>query len=148
MSFCKLNYHIVFATKFRSPVIYPEIERQVYTLLFNILKQHNCFVHRIGGMFDHVHILVEIPQTVHLSDLLKDLKTKSSFIIKNHGICPCWPGWQDGYGMFSVSYGNLETIKNYIANQKEHHKKVTFLDEYRKILIDEGIDPESPYFPK
>lgn len=148
MSFYKLNYHIVFATKFRSPAIYPEIERQVYTLLYNLLKQHKCFVHRIGGMLDHVHILAEIPQTVYLPDFIKDLKTKSSYIIKHRGICPYWPGWQEGYGIFAVSFGNLETVKNYIVNQKEHHKKVTFIDEYRKILIEEGFDPESPYFPK
>lgn len=148
MSFCKLNYHIIFATKFRSPIIVPEVEKQIYTLLFNILKQNKCHVHRIGGMFDHVHILTDVPQTIRLSDLVRELKSKSSHIIKNQRILPVWPGWQDGVGLFSVSYGNLVTVKNYIMNQKEHHRKVTFLEEYRRILIEEGIDPESPYFPK
>ena len=147
MSFCKLNYHIIFATKFRAPVISPESEREIYNLLYNVLKQHGCFVHRIGGMFDHVHILVDIPRTVFIPDLLKELKTKTTHIIKDHRICDCWPGWQDGYGIFTVSYGNVDIVKNYIANQKTHHEKVTFIEEYRRILIDEGFDPDSPYFP-
>ena len=148
MSFHQLHYHVVFSTKFRLPAIIEEYERDIYKLIFKLFVAKGGFVRRIGGMPDHVHILVDLPAKDSVSDILKFVKANSSQTIKNDRLLPSWAGWQEGYGAFTVSYELIEQKKNYIINQKEHHCKVTFLEEYRQMLIDEGISPDEPFFPK
>lgn len=147
MSFYRLLYHIVFSTKYRKPHITADIERDVYNTLYHQLLKYNCFVHRIGGHTDHVHILVEIPPTVALSELIKITKQESSKEIRQRNIRMDWAGWEEGYGAFTYAKSDIETIKTYICNQKRHHSTISFLDEYRDWLIQQGIDPNHPYFP-
>lgn len=146
MSFTKLIYHIVFSPKNRLAIIHQNIERDFYIMLYNILKRHNAFVHRIGGMPDHVHILVEIPAQASLSKFVQAIKRESSYMAST--MIPKWPGWQEGYGGFTCGFAEVERIKNYISNQKEHHQIISFNDEYRQWLLDNGVSPNAPYFPK
>ena len=148
MSFTKSVYHIVFGTKHRQAVIPIEHERRVYKILFDLMKSYGAYVYRIGGMPDHVHILVDISSKNALADFVKRLKQESSFLIKNDGIFPGWCGWSEGYGAFTYSSSDIPSVMQYICNQKEHHKKISFIDEYRQWLIEMGVSPDAPFFPK
>lgn len=139
---------MVFATKGRQHVIETEIEKRVYAILFSILKKYGAVVYRIGGMPDHVHILTTIPPTLAVSSLIKNLKRESSLVIGQDKFIMKWPGWQEGYGCFSYSRHEKEKIINYIKCQKEHHRKISFLEEYRQWLIENGVSPQEKYFPK
>lgn len=146
MSYTKLTYHLVTSTKYRHRTIRPDIERLLYTILFQICRDRNAYVHRIGGDEDHVRLLVDIPSTIAVSDFVKHLKMESSRFIREK--TANWEGWEEGFGCLTVSASTIPTVTEYIKNQKQHHRRETFIDEYRKMLIGMGISPESPYFPK
>ncbi len=148
MSFSKSVYHIVFGTKHRQPTIAIEVERKLYKILYDLMKKYGAFVYRIGGMPDHVHILVDITSKVALTDFVKRLKQESSYLIKRDSSFPYWNGWAEGYGAFTYSISEIPSVTEYINNQKAHHKKVTFADEYRQWLLDMGVSADEPYFPK
>ena len=147
MSFSQSVYHIVFSTKNRTCSIPIEKERIVYNILYNIMKKRGAFVYRIGGMPDHIHILVDITSACSLSDFVKHLKQESSYLIARDENFPNWNGWQEGYGGFSYSFKEIPNVIAYISNQKEHHKKISFREEYREWLLEMGISPDVPYFP-
>lgn len=146
MSFTKLFYHVIFSPKNRENLIRKDIQRDVYKILFESSKENQAFVHRIGGTSDHVHMLIELPPMVPLSDFMQNTKKSSSHSLKS--LIRHWPGWQEGYGGFTCSYREIDIIKQYIINQEEHHKTISFKDEYRQWLIENGISPDAPYFPK
>lgn len=146
MSFCKLIFHIVFASKGRKQLIMPDVEWRVYTLLYTLMTKMDAQVLRIGGMPDHVHLLAIIPPSIALSDFVKELKRESSIVMKQ--FVPEWDGWQEGYGCFSYSVKEIDTVVNYIMRQKEHHQRLSFRDEYRSWLIENGVSEDEPYFPK
>ncbi len=148
MSFTLLNYHLVFPTYRREPVISMEHERLLYEKLYRVAQAHGAFVHRIGGMPDHVHLLVSVPPSVALSKFVQSLKQESSVYMKSSPQFPRWSGWAEGYGGFSVSYSALESVKDYIMGQKRHHTQKSFRDEYREFLIENGIPEDAPFFPK
>jgi len=99
-------------------------------------------------MEDHVHILVSIPATVEVATFIKVVKQESSKTISNSRLIPEWEGWQEGYSSFTFSYRELDMMIAYVKNQEEHHRHVSFLDEYRKILLESGVSPDDPFFPK
>ncbi|MBR5843939.1 MAG: IS200/IS605 family transposase [Bacteroidaceae bacterium] len=148
MSFTQFIYHLVFPTKNRENTISIEGEKSLYKILYNIMKQEGAHVHRIGGMPDHVHILVEIPANISISKFVQKVKQESSYLAKEAIELPLWDGWAEGYGGFTYSANDIETVKRYIMNQKEHHRKITFIEEYRVWLIENGISTDAPFFPK
>ncbi len=148
MSFTKSVYHIVFGTKYRQPTIPIDVERKLYKILYDLMKNYGAFVYRIGGMPDHVHILVDITSKAALSDFVKRLKQESSYLLKKDSSFSNWNGWGEGYGAFTYSVSDIPTVIEYINNQKEHHKKVSFVEEYRQWLIEMGVSPDEPYFPR
>ncbi|MFN3556251.1 MAG: transposase [Bacteroidales bacterium] len=91
-------------------------------------------------MEDHLHIATHLHPTVTLADLVKDMKVSSSLMIKNENIFPGFSGWQEGYAGFSKSYADKDVLINYIMQQEEHHRKVSFRDELIELLLHEGID--------
>ena len=148
MSFTRFIYHIVFSTKNRYPSICQENERVLYNILYNLMLKEGAHVMRIGGMPDHIHILVDIPATQSPAKFIQKIKQESSFIIANSPEFPQWNGWENGYAAFSYSISDIDVIRAYISNQKEHHKKISFREEYRDWLIENGISPDAPFFPK
>ncbi|MCM1332384.1 MAG: IS200/IS605 family transposase [Bacteroides sp.] len=148
MSFTILNYHLIFSTKSREKTILIDHERLLYDKLYRVAKAHGAFVYRIGGMPDHVHLLISLPSNVALSSFVQDLKQKSSIFMKELPQFPQWRGWSEGYGGFSVSYSSIGAVKKYIIGQKQHHTQISFRDEYRKFLIENGISEDAPFFPK
>ena len=127
-------FHIVFSTKERLPAI-PE-PAKLWAYLAGVARNLNYDPLTIGGTQDHVHVLLRIPTNVPLSEAVQKLKSNSSRWLRENGR---WLGWQDGYGAFSVSASNLETVRRYIQNQPEHHRRRSFEDEFVALLAKSGI---------
>ena len=148
MSFANLYYHIMFHTKYNAMAINIENERILYSYINGFCNNYGVKLIRLGGMPDHIHMLVNMPTTVSVSDFVKQLKVATSKMLYQDGHFPYFEGWQNGYSAFTYAFKNIDMIINYIKGQKEHHKVFSFRDEYRKILIENGISPDEPFFPK
>ena len=144
-SLSKVYLHIVFSTKERTPWIDHNIEKEVHSYLAKICSEIGCNALEIGGMQDHLHLLVLQSRTVTISKLLETVKSNSSKWIKSKGSQYTNFCWQKGYGGFSVDQTTLPAVKNYILNQKEHHQKRGFQDEYRMILKRYEVEYDERY---
>ena len=148
MSFANLYYHIMFHTKYNAMAINVENERILYSYINGFCNNYGVKLIRLGGMPDHIHMLVNMPTTESVSDFVKQLKVATSKMLYQDGHFPYFEGWQNGYSAFTYAFKDIDMIINYIKGQKEHHKVFSFRDEYRKILIENGISPDEPFFPK
>lgn len=144
-SFLSLQIHLVFSTKNRERWINESIEQQVWSYLAGIIRAHDSKAIQIGGFDDHIHILMSIPATITISDLVKRIKGESSKWISNQ-----WPHmrdfrWQDGYGAFTLGQSQIADTVAYIRNQRAHHQSKTFEGEYRRFLQIHGIEVDEKY---
>ena len=140
------NYlHIVFSTKHRKPMITEAIESELYAYLGGICKNLECQPIKIGGYHDHIHILCMLSQKMALMKLLEETKSHSSKWIKTKGEEFSHFYWQNGYGAFSVNPAEVDIVINYIANQKVHHDKKSFQDEYRGFLKKYDVEYDERY---
>ena len=101
----------------------------------------------MNGTEDHIHILCDLHPNIALADYMRDIKTSSSMWLKQSGKFNTFEGWADGYAAFTYAWRDKEMIVNYIKNQLEHHKKVSFEEELRKLLKEQGIEVNESYFP-
>jgi putative transposase len=143
----QLLYHIVFRTYDSQPTIKQEHADQLYAYITGIIKNKNSHLYRINGVENHIHILTDVHPSVALADFVKDIKVSTSIWMKNCGLFPLFNGWAEGYGSFTCSYMDMGEIIDYIKIQQEHHKKKTFEEEYRKLLMESGIKIDERYFP-
>jgi REP element-mobilizing transposase RayT len=141
----QLIYHLVFSTKHREPTIVPDQKKRMFSYIHQLLTHKNCHLYRINGVEDHLHILTHIHPTISISTLVKDIKLASDDFIKREGIFPNFKGWQDGYGAFTESIKAKERLINYIKNQEDHHRKISFLDEYKQLLKEYEIEFDEKY---
>jgi len=118
---------------------------QLFKYIWGVLKNKKCHLYRINGVEDHIHILTHIHPSIALSDLVKDIKLASSAFIKESNIFPEFKGWQQGYGGFTYSINEKERLIEYIKNQEEHHKRVTFREEYISLLQEHAVPFEEKY---
>ena len=139
MSYRQILYQIVFGTKYRRPTINETHCTELYQYIWGIVKSKNCHLFRINGVEDHIHILSDLHPSVALADLVKDIKAGSSRWMKESGLFPEFEGWADGYGAFTYSIRERDKIISYIKRQKEHHKKVSFVEEYSTLLEENGL---------
>ena len=140
------NYvHITFSTKHRLPLISAEIEDELYSYIGGICKNLECYPVKIGGYYDHVHILSSLSKKVALMVLLEKVKANSSKWIKTKSDDLKKFYWQNGYGAFSVNPYEIDKVIVYIENQKEHHRKKTFQDEYRAFLKKYNVEYDERY---
>lgn len=147
MSYRQLFYHIVFRPKNNVPAIPVEKEEMLYRYIWGFAKEKKAILYRIGGMPDHIHMFVDIPPTIAISDFMRDMKTATSLFLRDHRVdFPLFDGWAKSYCVLSYSYHEKEKVINYISGQKEHHKKVSFRDEYLKISQECGIAVDMKYF--
>ncbi|MFA6037746.1 MAG: IS200/IS605 family transposase [Legionellales bacterium] len=148
-SLSQLWVHIIFSTKKRQPFLKDfDTQERIYDYISATCRNLQCNVIAIGGVQDHVHLLVNLNKNIALSDLVEKIKKSSSKWIKtlndqNSDLNDFY--WQRGYGAFSVSQSNLDTVKKYVLNQKAHHMKRSFQDEFRKFLIHYGITYKEEY---
>lgn len=137
------NYvHIVYSTKNRENLVPPEFEPRLYSFVAKIAREHRIPLLAAGGMPNHSHLLVLLPATQSLAEAINALKTNSSRFMSQQGINF---EWQAGYGAFSVSASHLKQVKSYIRNQKQHHRKMTFEEEFISMLNKAGIDYDPKY---
>jgi|WetSurSiteA1Bulk_404760.scaffolds.fasta_scaffold58935_1 putative transposase len=146
-SYRQILYHLVSRTKDSRKTLVQEHSRELYAYLMGIIKNKNCFLYRINGMEDHLHILCDLHPTIALADFLRDIKTSSSIWLKQSGKFPDFEGWADGYAAFTYAWRDKEMISNYIINQQEHHKKESFDEELKRLLKENGIDINERFFP-
>jgi putative transposase len=144
-TYTQLLYHLVFSTKYREPTMIPDQKTRMFAFIHQLLTNKNCHLYRINGVEDHLHILTHIHPTVAVATLVKDIKLASDEFIKREAIFPRFKGWQDGYGAFSESIKAKERLITYIKNQEEHHRKRSFIEEYKMLLEDYKIKFDEKY---
>jgi putative transposase len=133
-SLSSILVHIIFSTKNRQQMIHHEIMQDLHAYMAGISRASDSEVHEIGGVEDHVHLLVSLPRTLALSKLVEEIKKGSSKWVKMKGSQYGNFAWQNGYGAFSIGESGYEQLRKYIQSQKDHHKKISFQDEYREFL--------------
>jgi REP element-mobilizing transposase RayT len=134
--------HITFSTKNREPTIQPSIEPDLYAYIGGICRAMESPLLAMGGVADHVHLLVSLDKKISTSDLLLNVKRDSSKWMKQHvqGF-----RWQDGYFAFSIGASGITAVRRYIADQKPHHATIGFQDELRKFFRRYGIEWDERY---
>lgn len=126
--------HLVFSTKNREPLLTGVVASEIHPYLAGVLSKIDCPPLQVGGVGDHVHLLFRLARTKTMAEVVEKVKTSSSKWIKTKGPEFSRFHWQSGYGVFSVSQSDARTVIAYIQNQPEHHKRMTFQDEYRRLL--------------
>ena len=138
--------HLVFSTKDRRPFLRDKPTRDaLHSYLGGVSKQLDCPPILVGGVEDHVHLLARFGRTVTQAEWVKELKRVSNLWLKERGRDYADFEWQGGYSDFSVSQSNLEQVKQYIAGQEEHHRKIGFQDELRALLKRHEIEWDEKY---
>ena len=144
-TFTSLHYHVIFSTKNREARIHQDIEQRVWSYLGGIARENDMRTLLIGGIENHVHLLLGIPASLSVSQALQLIKGGSSGWMKE-----TFPGlsgfaWQDGYAAFTVSKSQIPDVDEYIRNQREHHRLKSFEEEYRVFLDKHEIDYKQEY---
>jgi REP element-mobilizing transposase RayT len=140
-------YHLVFRTKDSLPTIKQDNVNQLYSYITGIIKHKNSHLYRINGDENHLHILTDLHPSIALADFMREIKVSSSIWMKNSDLFSAFTGWSDGYGSFTCSYMDLGRLLDYIKNQQEHHRKKTFEEEYRIMLMESGVKIDERFFP-
>ncbi|MBX7043549.1 MAG: IS200/IS605 family transposase [Ignavibacteria bacterium] len=133
-TFSQIYIQVVFAVKSRANLIKPEWEEQLYKYITGILRNNQQKMLAINGMPDHIHFFFGMKPSCCLSDLVRETKKSSTDFIKDSRFTGGRFNWQDGYGAFSYSQSQIDNVIRYIMNQKNHHKKKSFKEEYMDLL--------------
>ena len=144
-SLSNILVHLVFSTKERRRDIRPPIEEELRRYLATVASTCGCPALKIGGTDDHVHVLFVLSRTITVAKLVEEVKTESSKWIKTKGPEHAGFAWQNGYGAFSIAQSQVETVRRYIATQKEHHKERSFQDEFRALLRRYQVEYDERY---
>ena len=144
-SLSSILIHLIFSTKNREPFLHSEIEAELYPYMASILKAKKSPALIINGTSDHLHTLFSLSRVVAIADLVEEVKTESSKWIKTKGKEFRNFHWQNGYGAFSIGQSQVESVKRYISRQKEHHRRASFQDEYRKFLKAYEVEYDERY---
>jgi REP element-mobilizing transposase RayT len=145
-SFASLHHHLIFSTKNRAPLISAEVQPRLFEYIGGILRAEGSVLEAAGGMADHVHLLVSINKQMSISEVLRIIKASSSRWV--HETFPdtlSGFAWQAGYGAFAVSYSHREKVRDYLSRQAEHHRRVTFQEEFIAFLKRHGIAYDERY---
>ena len=136
---------VVFAVQNRKALILPSFEERLYKYITGIVQNQGQKLLAINGTTDHIHIFFGMKPTCRLSDLVRDIKSDSSVFIKENKLSRFKFNWQEGYGAFSYSYSQKQDVIEYVMNQKKHHKKRTFRQEYLDFLKKFNVDYNEKY---
>jgi len=133
-SLSRILVHLVFSTKLRAPCLSAQIQHELHPYIGGTLNEHGCPVIEVGGVADHVHMLFGLSRTLTVAQIVERVKTSSSKWLKEKNTKLSTFQWQHGYGAFSVSQSDAERVITYIREQEQHHRKMTFQEEYRLLL--------------
>ena len=141
-SLVKILVHIVFSTKNRADLIAPDVESGLYGYIHGIIENNKSKLIIAGGTMNHIHLLISLGRTIDISELVGDIKRNSSLWMKQHknGFY-----WQEGYGAFSIGQSQVTRVMKYIENQKKHHAKQDFKDEFRGLLTKYRLEYDERY---
>lgn len=141
MSAVTAIYHIVINTKGREMTLPLASSDDLYRYIARVIQSHDSIPFAVNGIENHIHLLIQLHPSVCLSDLVRDIKLSTSQWIKqNRDLFPQFAGWGREYGAFTYALRDKEMVIKYIQNQREHHQRETFEDEYRKHLEHAGLD--------
>ncbi len=145
-SLAKILVHTVFSTKDRRPFLRDRAPREeLHRCVGGILTDLDCQPSIVGGVDDHVHLLSALSRTVEAAVMVKEVKRRSSRWLKTKGIEFQDFAWQGGYGVFSIGFSQIEPVRAYIAGQEEHHRNISFQDEFRRLLNRYKIEFDERY---
>lgn len=146
-SLAQILVHLVFSTKNRERILENSIRSELHAYIGGIIANCDGVLLKAGSVSDHIHLLIAHPRTAAPANLVQEIKTGSSKWLKTGGSRYSKFHWQSGYGIFSVSPppSHRNAVESYLDRQDEHHRKVSFQDEYRKLLITYGIDCDERY---
>jgi putative transposase len=144
-TYTQIHLQFVFAVQNRISLIQSSSKDELYKYITTIIQNDGHKLLIINGMPDHIHILIGMRPTQSISDLMKEIKGDSSYWINQKGFTQGKFSWQEGYGAFSYSKGQVPTVINYIKNQEEHHKKKTFREEYLSMLKKYEVEFDEKY---
>ncbi|MCB9851791.1 MAG: IS200/IS605 family transposase [Phycisphaerales bacterium] len=144
-TYSQLLLHIVFATKHRECWVDGSLAERLYPYMGGIIRAEGGVAYNIGGVEDHVHLLIRWKPDGKLSDLMRIVKSRSSRLVHETRKGLAEFAWQEGYSAFSVSYSNRDAVDRYIANQAEHHKTMDYRSELLRLLMAHSIDFEERY---
>lgn len=140
MSFTSFNYHVVFSTKYRKPVIDKTIRERLYEYIGGIVRAKEGTLIEIGGVADHIHILAGCSPKMAVADWVRDIKANSARWMNELPDRKSRFEWQKGYGAFTVSASQMEVVQKYIQGQPEHHQRHSFRDEFLELLKRHNIE--------
>ena len=143
-TYLSLHYHLVFGTKNREAIILPAWRARLHDYLGGTIRGLGAFPQGVGGVGDHVHLLVGLKATHCLADVMRELKKASSVWVHEQVGMPAF-AWQEGYAAFTVSATSREAVKHYIANQEEHHRLKSFREELVEMLNKAGVEYDPQY---
>lgn len=147
-TYTQIHLQLIFAVQNRRSLIQESWEDRLYEYITGIVQQHTHKMIIINGMPDHLHIVIGMRPIQSLSDLMQDIKGSSSKWINDNKLSVGKFNWQEGFGAFSYSKSQLPKLIEYVKNQKEHHKKKTFIDEYKEFLKAYEVDFDEKYIFK
>jgi len=136
---------VVFAVQNRKALILPSFEERLYRYITGIVQNKGQKMLAINGVADHIHIFFGMEPTCKISDLVRDIKSDSSTFIRENNLSKFKFNWQEGYGAFSYGYSQKQKVIEYVMNQKQHHKKKTFKEEYYKFMKKFNIEYDTKY---
>jgi putative transposase len=146
-TYTQILYHLVFSTKDRQPVLSDSRRNELYMYASGVIKNNHCRPVWVNGVKDHVHVLFSLHPTIALASLVKEIKVASSIWIKENHVFSNFFAWQESYGAFTYSLDRGPELIAYVKMQEEHHQRTTFLEEYRKLLLDHGMQFDERYLP-
>ena len=147
-TFSQIHIQYVFAVKYRRAMIEKKWKERLHQYITALVQQNKHKMLQVNSMPDHLHLLVGLRPNQSISSLIQHVKTQSSIWINENKLCSSEFNWQEGYGAFSYSKSQVNNVIRYIQNQEIHHKKETFLEEYKRILQSLEIEFDEKYLFK
>ena len=145
-SLARILIHVVYSTKHRKPWLHDEgVRHELHAYMTKTLQSLDCPPSACDGVEDHIHFLCQLSRKIKVMDLIEEVKTSSSKWIKTKGRSYKDFHWQGGYGAFSVSESNRSAVIRYIQRQEEHHRRMTFQEEFRLLCVKHGIEIDERY---
>ncbi|HBE40699.1 MAG TPA: transposase [Bacteroidales bacterium] len=145
-TYTQILYQIVFGSKDYTNFLKNENQGKLFGYIVGMLNNRNCHSYQVGGYENHIHIVTHISPTVNLADLVRGIKKAThEFMVKEKSSFPRFPGWQVGYGAFTYHISTKSVLINYVLNQEQHHKKVTYKEELVQLLDENLVSYKEEY---
>ena len=138
-------YQLVFSTKYREKTLVKKDREMLFRYIWGLLNNKKCHLYQIGGVEDHMHIILDVHPVNSISDLIKDIKLASSEFIKSNQLFPHFNGWQTGYAYFTYTNEARGNLIEYVKNQESPHHKKTFKEELIELLQEHGVQFDERY---